>query len=292
MDVLERISERLSGKTSQKELRSAEDGANIVSYTFLLYLNPLFAKGNQQTIELPDLGPTSIQDRTDLLYERFAEHWKYEESLPMKYRSIWRPMWKTVGYWRLFLALFLYTVYTVESFGPILILNYLVQYFQGSIELSPAGLWVLVALMFFLPMSGSVVAAHSNIILAHIGLQFRNILVNKIYRKALLLSPAARQVSSTGQIVNMFSSDTQQIQRFTFFWNNIFMAVPTIAVALYLIYQLLGVATFVGLGMITITIPLNGVMFGMLNDYRKEKMHFTDYRVKLMNEVCLAYLCE
>eukprot|EP01031_Cornospumella_fuschlensis_P028107 gene28107-33939_t len=285
MDIIGRISERLSGKGSQKEARSTEDDANFISYTFLSYLNPLFAKGNQQTIELPDLGPTSLQDRADLLYERFAEHWKYEESLPMKYRSIWRPMWKTVGYWRLFLALFLYTIYTVESFGPILVLNYLVRYFQGSIDLTPAGLWVLVALMFFLPMSGSVLAAHSNIILAHIGLQFRNILVNKIYRKALLLSPAARQVSSTGQIVNMFSSDTQQIQRFTFFWNNIFMAIPTIAVSLFLIYQLLGVSTFVGLGMIVITIPLNGVMFGMLNEYRKEKMLFTDYRVKLMNEI-------
>lgn len=144
---------------------------------------------------------------------------------------------------------------------------------------------MLVALMFVLPMIGSVLAAHSNIILAHIGLQIRNILVNKIYRKALLLSPAARQITSTGQIVNMFSGDTVQLQRFMFFVNNIFMALPTIAIALFLIYRLVGLATFVGLGMIVLTTPLNAIVFNALNVFRKERMLVTDYRVKLMNEI-------
>eukprot|EP01039_Chlorochromonas_danica_P003955 gene3955-4327_t len=276
---------RLSSRKHDKEARSAEDEASPFSYFFFLFLNPLFAKGSRETLEMADLGHCSQQDRTDLLYERFCVHWSLEEALPIEQRSLWRPLFKTVGIGKFCFALFLYTLYSAEQFGPVLILNYLVDYFQDSRDLSTGALWALVSLMFVLPMAGSIVAAHSNAILVHIGLQFRNILVNKIYRKALLLSPAARQVSSTGQIVNMFSSDTVQLQRFLFFVNNIFMAIPTIGVALYLIYRLVGVATFVGLGMIIITMPLNGVIFGTLNLLRKEKMLVTDYRVKLMNEV-------
>lgn len=86
----------------------------------------------------------------------------------------------------------------------------------------------------------------SNIILAHVSVQFRNVLVNKIYRKAMVLSPAARQKSSTGQIITMFSNDTKQIQSFLFFLNNIIVAPAQIIVALALIYLQVGVATFVG----------------------------------------------
>jgi ABC-type multidrug transport system fused ATPase/permease subunit len=89
--------------------------------------------------------------------------------------------------------------------------------------------------MFVLPMVGTILAAHSNIVLAHAGVQFRNALIDIIYRKSLKLSPASRQKSSTGQIVNMFSNDTAQMQRFLFFLNNMILAPPVIAVCLFLI---------------------------------------------------------
>lgn len=268
-----------------KDKWSDEDQASTVSFLFLLFLNPLFEKGNQRTLELTDLGATSRQDRADLLYSKFEVHWKAEEALPLEKRSLWRALFKTVGLWKFILAMVLYAIYTAESFGPVLILNVLVDHFQGSETLSIGVLWLLVVLMFILPMTGSIFAAHSNVILSHIGLQFRNILINKVYRKAQVLSPAARQISSTGQIMNMFSADTATLQRFMYMTNNMVLAIPTIIVALFLIYDLVGVATFVGLGMIIFSTPLNALVFATLNRFKKEKMFFTDYRVKLMNEI-------
>eukprot|EP01034_Spumella_vulgaris_P043593 gene43593-54155_t len=173
----------------------------------------------------------------------------------------------------------------LKQFGPVLILNALVKHFQKTKILSPAELWIFVALIFVLPMLGSIFAAHSNVLVCHIGLQFRNALITMIYRKSLLLSPAARQVSSTGQIVNMFSNDTAQMQRFLQFFNNVMLAPPTIGVCLYLIYVQVGPATFVGLALMVITMPMNGVIFGMLGELRKKKSFITDLRVKLMNEI-------
>ena len=172
------------------------------------------------------------------MYEDFEKNWKYEvANYEYSKRSIWRPLWSTVGYSKLAKALFLHALYSGASFGPILILNQLVQHFDGEITLSTVTLSVFVALIFILPVFGSIVTAQSNIILAHVGLAFRNILINKIYRKSLNLSNASRQTSSTGQIINMFSADSQQIQRFMFFLNNVFLAPVTIGVCLYLIYR-------------------------------------------------------
>lgn len=69
------------------------------------------------------------------------------------------------------------------------------------------------ALLFILQTLSSLCAAQSNLIMTHIGVQFRNVLITQIYRKSLKLSPSARNAASTGQIINMFSNDTAQLQR-------------------------------------------------------------------------------
>jgi ATP-binding cassette subfamily C (CFTR/MRP) protein 1 len=279
------MTETESKKGSQKLQKSMEDQSSWLSFALFSYLNPIFKKGAIEKLEQQDLGATSIQDSCEHLHPRFEKYWEEESKKPREKRSLWRVLWRTCGYERLFWGIVLYAIYQAEAFGPILILNHLVRYFQGVEHLTTTGKAVLVALIFILPMTGSIFSSHSNAIFAHIGVQMRNVLITKIYRKSLKLSPSARQVSSTGQIVTMFSSDTAQIQRFLFFFNGIILALPTIGVCLYLIYQQLGPATFVGLALIVVTMPFNGVSFAILNMLRRKKVLATDIRVKLMNEV-------
>ncbi len=280
---LESVVVKRESSPSKNLEKSFENKSSWFSYVFFQFLNPLFEKGDK--LEHVDLGATSLQDRCDYLYERFLKYWQLERQLVPEKRSLWKVLWRTSGYERLFLGLLLYTIYQAETFGPILILNYLVKYLQGTQDLNDTELGVLVALIFVLPMTGSIFAAHSNIIFARTGLQFRNILINMIYRKSLRLSPAAKQVSSTGQIVNMFSSDTAQLQGFLNTFNTTVLAIPTIAVCLWLIYELLGVATFVGLGLIFLIIPLTSVVLVVLGGLRRKKVLISDIRIKLMNEI-------
>ena len=231
------------------------------------------------------MGNTSNKDKAGKIYERFAIHWKEEIKKPLEKRSLWHVLWKTVGYCNVFMGIAFYAGYAGISYGPVMILNRLVQHFQGTEILDDSIIALLVALMFILPVTGSVLYAHSNNIMAHMGIQFRNALTNAIYRKSLKLSPAAKQKQSTGMIVNMFSNDTAQLQRFLFFMNNCTIAPLQIAVCIGLIYQQVGVGAFVGLGLMIALIPLNGFIFTMLNDVRRKKVGFADVRVKLMNEI-------
>jgi ABC-type multidrug transport system fused ATPase/permease subunit len=133
--------------------------------------------------------------------------------------------------------------------------------------------------------TGSFFSTRSNVVVAHMSIQFRNALVNKIYRKAMLLSPAARQKTSTGMIITMFSNDTKQIETFLLFMNNAIIAPFQIIVALALIYEQVNVTMFIGLGFLLIMIPLNGFIFVQLNTVRRKKVQSTDVRVKIMNEI-------
>lgn len=265
-----------------------EEGASWFSYIFLVYLDDLFATGYKKTLSMRDLGNVAESDKSDVLHKEFCIHWRKAMATPAKpgkKRELWPILWSTVGRWRLYLALFLFALSAALQFGPVMILKVLVEYLQGTRDMDLSLVWVLVALLFVFPLVSSILLAHSNTIMAHVGCQLRNVLIGVIYRKSLTLSSSSRQSVSTGRIVTMFSEDTNQIRMFVYLLANTIVAPLQIAVCLYLLYEQVGVATFVGLGYILVTTPINGVLFGFVNRMRKGKMKFTDERVKLINEV-------
>merc|ERR1711871_1869883 len=83
----------------------------------------------------------------------------------------------------------------------------------------------------------------------------------------------------------MFASDTRQLQQFLFFVNNVAVAPLQIAAALYLVYQEVGVATFVGFALLFTIAPMNVYLFSTLARLRKKLLVLKDGRVKLMNEI-------
>jgi len=283
--VDEEASSVLSPRETAGSEKSFEDNAGPLSRFLMLYLEPLFHRGFKEGLAHADLGPASLQDSADHVNQRFEIFWKEECQRPVKNRSLWNVLWRIVGYDRVFKALALYGLYAGISYGPILILSALTRHLQGTRVLEPSILWILVALMFVLPMLASLFAAQSNNVMAHIGVQIRNALIDAIHRKSLRLSPSARQAQSTGMIVNMFSNDTAQLQRFLYFFNNCCMAPAQIIVSLALIYQQVGAATFVGLAFMVVLLPLNGAIFSLLNRMRMRKVLVTDKRVKLINEI-------
>ena len=121
--------------------------------------------------------------------------------------------------------------------------------------------------------------------MSHIGNQVRNMLISFIYRKSLRLSSASRGTTSTGQIVNMFATDTKQLSTVLFFASMIIFAPAQIAVAIILIYQQVAEATFVGVGFMIAIAPLNVIIFILIQGIRKQMLLVNDQRVKLMNEV-------
>ena len=265
---------------------SYEDASTALEYWTMSFMNPIFHKGfTEEGLSMKDLGKVSEGDKSNNLYNRFWEQWLIEIQKPKKKRSLWLTLWRTAGYCRVLYGLGLYAIFSALGFIPVLVLNKMLKHFEGISVMTDLEVWVCAGLMLIVPIVSSLLAVQSNTLLAHIGVDFRNCLINAIFRKSMVLSPASRQEFSTGQIVNMFSTDTRQIQAFLFFMNNVVLAPAQIAVAIYLIYGQVQTATFVGLGFMMVMMPLNGVFFKYLTIFRKLKVAVTDRRVKLMNEV-------
>lgn len=168
---------------------SMEDSAGWISLFLLLYLEPLFKKGSLTDLSASDLGGISHVDRSSTLYDKFTVAWEEEKlrkDANVDKMSLWHVLWKTCGYWRLFLGILLFAGGAGLQYGPILILNYLVRYFQGSIALSSAAIWIMVVLLFVCTMLSSILTANSNAMMAHLGVEFRNVLIDAIYRYLIL----------------------------------------------------------------------------------------------------------
>ncbi len=199
--------------------------------------------------------------------------------------SLNRVLWKTVGYSQFVFGIVSYAVYQMGLIGPIMIMNALVKHFEGIEVLSRTLLWILVILLFVIPMMSSGFAAHSNVVFSHCALQFRNALVNKIFRKSLRLSPTARQQTSTGEIINVFSTDTRQIMGFLFMLNQMVLSLPTIVVCLYLVYGIVGNAVWIGLALILVGFPINLMSMVYIKKCREAKVKESDIRTRLMSEI-------
>uniref|UniRef100_A0A131YTN7 ATP-binding cassette, subfamily C (CFTR/MRP), member 1 n=1 Tax=Rhipicephalus appendiculatus TaxID=34631 RepID=A0A131YTN7_RHIAP len=118
-----------------------------------------------------------------------------------------------------------------------------------------------------------------------VGMRIRTCLISAIYRKSLVLSNAAKKESTTGEIVNLMSNDAQKFMELMVFLNMLWSAPYQIALALYFLWQLLGVAVLSGVGIMVLMVPINGFLAAYSKKLQTRQMKHKDERIKLMNEI-------
>ncbi|TDL18516.1 hypothetical protein BD410DRAFT_880297 [Rickenella mellea] len=91
--------------------------------------------------------------------------------------------------------------------------------------------------------------------------------------------------AGVGKIVNLMSGDANRIAEVTSGFYFIYSSPIEIIVALAMLYQLLGVAAFVGFGMLIITFPLNALAANFAQKYAKEVQAARDDRMAVVNEL-------
>ena len=263
--------------TSGRELgvwkTSLEDQAGIVSRWMLSYLNPLLRLGAHKVLDADDIGVPSQQDHAERAYQVALTAWKKQaakteiinekarakhEALLAKCKtpaerakvkpfepkdpSIATALFTGYGKWTLLGAMFLYIVSALLGFVPVLILNDLVKYFESDQSADEYDFrfynpWFEVALLGFLPFFISLLNTRHMTVMSHAAVFVRTAVSTMLYRKALRVSAAGRAKTSTGQVVNMMSNDTAQLQRFLQFGGMTLTAPIQIIISLVLIYQ-------------------------------------------------------
>ncbi|EGZ10657.1 multidrug resistance protein ABC superfamily [Phytophthora sojae] len=109
-----------------------------------------------------------------------------------------------------------------------------------------------------------------------------------MFRKTLKLSAEARRGKSTGAITNMYTADSDAILDTAFLIHQLWLIPLQIAIVSYMLYDVLGVAAFAGVGVIVAMLGVNHLisrcMFACQRVYRRSK----DVRMKKVTEVFKA----
>uniref|UniRef100_A0AAQ5Y5P3 ABC-type glutathione-S-conjugate transporter n=1 Tax=Amphiprion ocellaris TaxID=80972 RepID=A0AAQ5Y5P3_AMPOC len=117
-----------------------------------------------------------------------------------------------------------------------------------------------------------------------VGMRLKTAVMGLVYRKSLLMSSAARQQGTLGEIINLISADTQKLMDFVVYFNSVWIAPIEIALCFYFLWQLLGLPALAGITAVVLIFPLNGII-AKIRSKLQVQMKFTDSRIKLMNEI-------
>ena len=217
----------------------------------------------------------------------FDRDWAHQVTLPQP--SLWAAL--APGAARVLLVTgLLHLVQIASQFTSPLLLNQIVGGIGCPLTQAEATcpskktLYGYAALLLASNLVYAVTASHESIMLAVFGLKCRNKLMGALYRKTLRLSSGALQTESSGRIVTLMSNDAQKLQEFLPALHNLWGSPALVAAALWLLYSVLSWATFIGLAVIFVLMPLTGMAAGKLFAQRKVLVGLADKRVSLVSE--------
>lgn len=117
------------------------------------------------------------------------------------------------------------------------------------------------------------------------GIRIRSALITACYKKSLTMNSEAKKQKTVGEIVNLMSVDCQRMQDLAGYLWMVWSAPVQIGLAMWLLWNQLGISVLAGLGVMILLIPLNGFISIKQRKLQVSLMTFKDQRLKLMNEV-------
>ena len=115
--------------------------------------------------------------------------------------------------------------------------------------------------------------------------QMRTAVICAVYRKTLTIANHARRKFTSGEITNLMSIDAQRFIEIVPFLNTVWSGPFQFALAIYFLYDLIGLSALAGLAVFGILVPINiyGGKYG--RTIQVAQMKAKDERILLMNEV-------
>ncbi|XP_056392027.1 multidrug resistance-associated protein 1-like isoform X2 [Hyla sarda] len=204
-------------------------------------------------------------------------------SMQMNNQSLLKIIINSFGYHYLLTAL-LMILYTVFLFiSPLLIRLLLDRLKDSSVPTWQS--FLIAILLLICPCFQSLFLHQHDYLCYVIGMRLRSAIVGSVYKKALVISNAGRTNSSSGEIVNLISTDVQKLMDLATCLNYLWSAPFTIIFAMYFLWQTLGVAVFAGVGVFILNLPFMTVFGALIKKIQEEQMKQKDGRIKLISEI-------
>lgn len=176
------------------------------------------------------------------------------------------------------------------QFGPPIILNFFLAFLEdrasgvvGSDQDWKGYVWII-GLFALLTVRTLVENSYFHRV-ARVGFQVRTAISTAVYKKALRLSPIARQENPVGQIVNLMQLDASRLDSVCLQLNVIWDGIYQIIGYMVLLIIYIGPSALAGLATMLLLIPLNFIAMRAIGMIRRRISGIQDNRIKVTNEV-------
>uniref|UniRef100_A0A5K3EWX4 ABC-type glutathione-S-conjugate transporter n=1 Tax=Mesocestoides corti TaxID=53468 RepID=A0A5K3EWX4_MESCO len=187
--------------------------------------------------------------------------------------------------WPMFIAAIFKLVHDLCLLSGPIILKYLLAFLEpGSMEPHWHG-YAYACILFVTAFIQSIALHQYFRTQTVIGMDIRTVLISAVYRKSLRLSAAARCESTTGEITNLMSIDSQRFCALMLNIHALWSAPFQVTVALYLLWRELGPSVLAGVGVLLIMIPVNTFVAEKSKGLQEKQLKTTDSRIKLISEI-------
>ena len=259
--------------------------ADVFSVLTFGWMTPMMKYGYRQFLTQDDLWNLRRRDTTKVTGIVMNEAWAIE--LDKKNPSLWLAMFKGFGgpYFR---GAVFKTMSDLLAFAQPQLLRLLITWVDSYRRPNPQPLirGVAIALAMFGVSVSQTVCLHQHFQRAfETGMRIRSSLTAMIYAKSLKLSNEGKASKSTGDIVNYMAVDTQRLQDLTQYGQQLWSAPLQITLCMVSLYQLVGLPMLAGVGVMILSIPLNGLIARIMKTLQKEQMKNKDSRTRLMTEI-------
>uniref|UniRef100_H2YL85 Uncharacterized protein n=1 Tax=Ciona savignyi TaxID=51511 RepID=H2YL85_CIOSA len=263
---------------------------NLLSFTTFWWLNGFFTKGNKHDLKEEDMFQLLPDDRSEKLSYDLECHWKSELqrfSATGKKPSLFRAVLKTY-FWEWTFYLFLGFIEEVlRTTNPIL-LRWLLRYFEVNSDVTMASAYIYASGIFLILVILTFLHHVLFYYTQRLGWHLRAATCALMYQKTLRLSQKALAATTTGQIVNLGSTDVIRFDWLGLFLHYLILGPLQAVVVAYLLWTDLGVATLAGVGVICFVMFLQSFVGRQFGKIRAGMAILSDERIRTMNEVLTA----
>ena len=263
--------------------RYPSQDATCWSSAMFTWVTPIMKLGSQRPLEHDDLYLLDPANRAHQVSTTFQEAWKKQcrtcrgrPSLAWVLASCFGGQIAKAGLLKLVHD-------SLQFIGPMLI-KAIIAYLQDPDAPLSEGL-VYAAIVFVSGVAQSFLLRNYFFHCFEAGMRIRSAVCTAVYNKSLVLSAAARQKKTTGEITNLMSVDAQRLQELSTYVNSVWFSFFQIAVACYLLWQQIGPATLAGIAVIVLMLPLTAGFSKLMRRLQLALMEVKDERIKVCNEV-------
>uniref|UniRef100_A0A673JUE1 Multidrug resistance-associated protein 1 n=1 Tax=Sinocyclocheilus rhinocerous TaxID=307959 RepID=A0A673JUE1_9TELE len=281
-----------------------ESGASFLSRITFWWITGLMVTGYKRPLEEKDLWSLNTEDKSQRVVPQLVRRWDQEcnkvkrsearsQFFPPSNRqillvktlkktgdpSLFCALCRTFGPYFLVSSLYKIVHDILMFVGPE-ILRLLIQFVNDSSAPDWHGYFYTTLLFVCTCVQTLILQKYFHVCFVT-GMRLRTAIVGAVYRKALVITNAARRTSTVGEIVNLMSVDAQRFMDLITYINMIWSAPLQVILALYFLWQNLGPSVLAGVAVLN----LFSCSAGLFVSISLIRSSFKDNRIKLMNEV-------